>query len=267
MTKRLLLCTLLGALACQSIAEAQDSDADLAQDLTNPLANLITLPIQVNYDRGLGPLDAGKKWQASVQPVVPFEVNDDWNLITRTIMPVIWQDDVFADTGSQFGLGDVNLTLFFSPRQPAAGGLIWGVGPVLVLPTATDSKLGRKKWGAGPAGIALKMDGPWTYGILANHVWSFAGDNDRPNINNTFTQPFVAHTWPSAWTVSVQSESSYNWETENWSVPINVAVAKLQMFGRLPVSLQGGVGYWFESPAGAADDWRLRLQVNFVLPR
>jgi hypothetical protein len=264
--QRWLLLAALTAL-CSLPLRAQDSGADLAQDLTNPLASLITLPIQLNYDRELGPLDDGEKWQANVQPVIPFELNDDWNLITRTIMPVIGQDDVFPGTGSQFGLGDVNLSLFFSPRQPTAGGVIWGVGPVFVLPTATNSKLGGEKWGAGPAGVALKMNGPWTYGVLANHVWSFAGDDDRADINNTFAQPFVAYTWPSAWTVSVQSETNYNWEAETWSVPVNVAVAKLVMVGKLPVSLQAGVGYWFESPDGAADDWRLRFQANFVLPR
>lgn len=249
------------------LAEAQGNDADLAQELTNPLANLITLPVQLNYDRGLGPTDDGEQWRANVQPVVPFEVNDDWNLITRTIAPVIAQDDVLPGTGSQFGLGDINLSLFFSPRQPTASGVTWGVGSVLLLPTATDSKLGGKKWGAGPAGVALKLAGPWTYGVLANHVWSFAGDSDRSDINNTFAQPFVAYTWPSAWTFSVQSETSYDWENENWSVPVNAAVARLVKFGQLPVSLQAGAGYWFESPAGAADGWRFRFQANFVLPR
>lgn len=249
------------------IAQDEDAESDLAQELTNPLANLITLPIQLNYDRELGLLDEGEKWQANVQPVVPFELNDEWNLITRTIMPVIWQDDVFPGTGSQFGLGDINLTMFFSPRQPTAGGITWGAGPVLVLPTATDSLLGGKKWGAGPAAVVLKMAGPWTYGALANHVWSFAGDSDRPDINNTFAQPFVAYTWPSAWTFSVQSETSYNWETSDWTVPVNASVAKLVMFGKMPVSLQGGVGYWFESPEAAADDWRLRFQANFVFSK
>jgi hypothetical protein len=270
MTKRqwLIPAALAVLLACGATsAQAQDSESDLAQELTNPLANIVTLPIQLNIDSGLGALDDGDKWQANVQPVVPFELNDDWNLITRTIMPVIWQDDVFPGTGSQFGLGDINLTVFFSPRQPTASGVTWGVGPVFVLPTATDSKLGSKKWSAGPAAVALKMNGPWTYGVLANHVWSFAGDSDRPDINNTFAQPFVAYTWPSAWTFSVQSETNYNWETKNWSVPVNVAMAKLVMFGKLPVSLQGGVGYWFESPAGAADDWRFRFQANFVFSK
>jgi len=155
---------------------------------------------------------------------------------------------VIPGTGSQFGLGDVNLSLFFSPKQPSPGGVIWGAGPVLLLPTATNSKLGAEKWGAGPAGVLISMRGPWTVGALANHVWSFAGDNDRSNISSSFIQPFVSYTWPSAWTFSVTSESTYNWRSEKWSVPLNVTVSRLVRFGRLPVSLQAGTGYWLESP-------------------
>jgi hypothetical protein len=247
-------------------ADAAD-DADLAQELTNPIADLMTVPIQMNFDRDIGPGDDGTKITTNVQPVIPFDISEDWNLITRTIMPVIHQDDVFPGEGSQFGLGDINLSLFFSPKQPSAGGLTWGVGPVFLLPTATDSLLGGEKWGAGPAAIGLVLRGPWTIGILANHIWSFAGDDDRPDINNTFMQPFVAYTWPSAWTASLQTETSYNWETEQWSVPVNVALSKLVMLGRLPVSLQGGVGYWFESPDNGPEGFRFRLQANIVLPR
>jgi hypothetical protein len=248
-------------------ARAQDSDADLAQDLTNPLADLVTLPIQMNFDNDLGLADEGKKITTNIQPVIPFRMNEGWNAISRTIAPVIWQDDVFPGSGSQFGLGDMTESLFFSPRKPTDGGVIWGIGPILLLPTATNSKLGAKKWGAGPTAVALTMRGPWTAGALANHVWSFAGDSDRPDISNTFLQPFAAYTWPSAWTVSVQSESTYNWKIEKWSVPVNVAAAKLVNWGKLPVSLQAGVGYWLESPETAAEGWRFRLQANFVLPK
>jgi hypothetical protein len=136
-----------------------------------------------------------------------------------------------------------------------------------VLPTATDSLLGGKKWGAGPTAVGVALRGRWTVGMLANHVWSFAGDDDRPDINNTFVQPFTAYTWPSAWTASLQSETSYNWESEQWSVPVNAAVSKLAMFGKLPVSLQAGVGYWLESPDNGPEGFRFRLQANFVLPR
>ena len=264
MSRRLCAITLL---ALPAFSSADDSGADLAQELSNPVADLITVPIQMNIDRDIGPAEDGSKITTNVQPVIPFDINEDWNLITRTIVPVIHQDDVFAGEGSQFGLGDINLSLFFSPKQPTAGGITWGAGPVVLLPTATDSLLGGKKWGAGPAAVGLILRGPWTVGMLANHVWSFAGDDDRPDINNTFVQPFVSHTWPSAWTASVQSETSYNWESEQWSVPVNAAVSKLVMFGKLPVSLQAGVGYWLESPDNGPEGLRFRLQANFVLAK
>jgi hypothetical protein len=226
----------------------------------------MTIPIQMNYDRDIGPLDDGWKLRTNIQPVIPVGLNEDWNLISRTIVPVISQDDLFPDSGSQFGLGDINLSLFFSPKKPTSGGLIWGIGPVLLFPTATDSLLGAGKWGAGPTAVALTMLGPWTVGMLANHIWSFAGDGDRQDISSTFLQPFAAYTWPSAWTVSVQSESKYNWNTEKWSVPINVAVSKLVQWGKLPLSLQAGLGYWVESSDAGPEGFRFRLQANFVLP-
>ena len=223
--------------------------------------------MQMNIDRDLGPTDKGTKVQTNVQPVIPFDAADDWTLITRTIIPVIWQDDVFPGAGSQFGLGDLNMSLFFSPKAPSAGGVTWGVGPVILMPTATDSRLGAKKWGAGPAAVLLKTNGPWTVGGLANQVWSFAGDDGRPDISSAFIQPFAAYNTPTAWTFSVQSESTYNWKTERWSVPVNVAVAKLVRFGELPVSLQAGIGYWLESPPGGPEGMRYRLQVSLVLPK
>jgi len=244
-----------------------DSAADLAQELTNPIANLITVPIQINLDRNIGLDDNGKKLFINVQPVIPVDINDDWLLITRTIVPVIYQKDIFPDEGSQSGLGDINEQLFFSPKKPTASGLIWGAGAAILLPTATDSRLGSKKWGIGPSFIAIAMPGRWTFGALGNHVWSFAGDKDRIDISNTFMQPFVAYTWPSAWTVSMQTESTYNWELEQWSIPVNAAAAKLVKIGKLPVSLQAGVGYWVESPDVGPEGWRFRLQANIVLPK
>ena len=243
------------------------SDADLAQELSNPIADLITLPVQMNYDRDIG-VDDGYKIQTNIQPVIPFDMTEDVNLITRTILPVTYQEDIFPGAGSQFGLGDTSLTLFLSPKKPTASGLLWGAGPIVLLPTATESELGGKKWGAGPSAVALTMRGLWTIGTLVNHVWSFAGDSDRNDISNSFVQPFVSYTWPSAWTASIQSETTYNWETEQWSVPVNLAVSKLmKIAGKLPVSLQAGVGYWFESPDAGPEGFRFRLQANFVLPK
>jgi hypothetical protein len=255
-------------LSMQTAVVAQtESDAELAQELTNPIADIMTIPIQMNFDNDIGTNDEGSKITTNIQPVIPFEANKDWNVITRTIFPVISQDNIYPGSGSQFGLGDVLAQLFFSPRKPTSGGIIWGAGAVILLPTSTDSKLGGKKWGAGPAAVAITMRGPWTLGALGNHVWSFAGDSDRPDINNTFLQPFAAYTWPNAWTASVQSESNYNWKMEQWSIPVNVAASKLVFFGKLPVSLQAGVGYWLESPDTGPEGIRYRLQANIVLPR
>jgi hypothetical protein len=256
----------LPALAQEPSGEGAGGQADLAQDLTNPVADLVTIPIQMSYDQNIGPADDGWKLQTNIQPVYPFDLSSDWNLITRTIMPVIWQDEIVPGAGSQFGLGDITVSLFASPKKPT-NGVIWGVGPILYLRTATDQLLGAQKWGAGPSAIALTMRGRWTLGALANHVWSFAGNDDRDDLNNSFVQPFLAYTTPTAWTYSVQSETIYNWETRKWSVPVNVAVAKLVMMGKLPVSLQAGLGRWLTSPDSGPDGWRFRLQANFVLPK
>lgn len=253
----------MAATEATSLAQ-QGGDADLAQKLSNPLADLMSLPLQMNWDDNLGPLDQGSKLTTNFQPVIPFNLNDDWNLISRTILPVIYQEDIFPGSGAQFGFGDVLQNFFFSP---VGGDLTWGAGPVFLLPTSSDSLLGGRKWGAGLTGVVLKQFGPWTAGALGNHVWSFAGDDDRDDISNTFIQPFVSYTTESAWTFSLQSETSYNWESQDWSIPVNFAVSKMTKMGKVPVSIQGGVGYWLESPDAGPEGFRFRFQFTVLLPK
>ncbi len=227
----------------------------------------MSIPIQMNYDSDIGPLEDGWKLQTNIQPVIPVDVNENWNIITRTIIPIVNQEDIFPEAGSQFGLGDINLSLFISPQNSSGDGITWGFGPVLLFPTATDDLLGAEKWGAGPTAVALTVRGPLTVGMLANHIWSYGGDSDRDDIRSSLFQPFAAYTWPSAWTVSLQSETTYNWESEKWSVPVNLGASKLVNWGKLPVNLQAGIGYWFESPETGPDGFRFRLQATFVLPK
>ncbi|MQW69801.1 transporter [Sinorhizobium medicae] len=256
----------LAFLTAASPLRAQDSSADLAKKLSNPIASLISVPFQFNYDHGYGALD-GDKTTLNIQPVIPISLNENWNLISRTILPVTWQDDIAGPSGSQFGLGDVVQSLFLSPATPTESGIIWGAGPVFLIPTATDDLLGGEKWGAGPTVVALKQDGPWTYGVLANHIWSFAGNKERNDISSTFVQPFLSYTTPDAWTFALNTESTYDWKAEEWSIPINFTVSKLVKIEEQPISLTAGLRYWATAPDNGPEGLGIRLAVTFLFPK
>ncbi len=252
-----------GAFIAPPVALGQQSQQDLAKQLSNPVSSLISVPFQLNIDHDIGSDDAGDRMTLNIQPVVPLTLNDDWNVISRTILPVIDQQDIFPGAGDQFGLGDTVQSFFFSPKAPTAGGWIWGAGPVLLLPTGTDELLGSDQWGLGPTGVALKQVGAWTYGGLANHIWSVAGDDDRGDINSTFLQPFVAYATPQGWTFGANLEVTIDWENDTETVPINVFASKVTHLGGQLVQIGGGLRYYFDSPDSGPEGFGIRI--NFVL--
>ncbi len=253
-----------------TVAFAQDepttstTDADaLAKQLQNPIASLISVPFQGNFDFGYGPSD-GSRVVVNIQPVIPMGISEDWNLITRVILPVISQTDIFGESGNQFGLGDVTLSGFFSPKAPTSGGLIWGVGPVLSIPTATDDLLGSEKFGLGPTAVGLKQIGKITVGLLVNHVWSVAGSDDRADINNTFFQPFLAQNFPGGYAISLNTEVSQNWDADATTGTINIGGSKVIALGKQRAQIAAGPRIPYGN--GNGSDWGFRAQFTLLFP-
>lgn len=192
----------------------------LAKQLANPVSALIRVPFELNHDASIGPKDKGDRFTLNIQPVVPISLSDDWNLISLTILPVISQNDIIPGSGRQTGIGDIVQSLLFTPKAPTDSGWILGVGPVFLFPTGSDNLLTTDKWGAGPTAVALRQQGPWTYGGLVNHLWSFAGKDARSDVNATFMQPFVTYTNKDAMSITGSTEATYDWESEQWAVPV-----------------------------------------------
>jgi hypothetical protein len=247
-------------------AVAQDAAADLAKKLSNPIASLISVPFQYNHNEGLADGDGTQDF-INIQPVIPFSIGENWNVISRTVIPLVSLDGVPAGAGQTSGVGNVVQSFFFSPKAPTAGGLVWGAGPVFQLPTSSDDTLGPSQFGAGLTAVALVQKNGWTVGMLANHIWSIGEEDEYGKSSNTFLQPFVSYSTPRGTSVGLNTESTYNWVSEEWSVPINLSVSQIIKVSGRPVQLSAGVRYWADSPPGGPTGWGARLGVTYLFPK
>jgi hypothetical protein len=253
---------IIAALLLLPAAVTAQSAEELARQTQNPVSSLSSVPLQGNWDFGIGDRDATGSL-LNVQPVMPFAISGNTNVILRVIMPLLSQP---APDGTRInGLGDVVATAFFSPQR--VGRIIWGAGPVFHLPAATNAALGSEKFGIGPSVVALTQPGAFTIGLLYNQIWSVSGANDRDDINSMFVQPFLNYNLGGGLSAGATIEASANFEAdEAWTAPLIFNVTKVTVLGKRPVSFALGAGPTLTSPAGGAD-WRFRLVATFLFPR
>jgi hypothetical protein len=271
-TRNLLLTVLLsvsfGSLSIASegdgiIEPGENATEELARAAQNPVASMISLPFQNNTDFNYGPKDKTLN-TTNIQPVIPFELNDDWNVITRTIIPVISQPEMMPGQDRETGLGDTTFTVFFSPKDP--GKWIWGAGPVALIPTNTDDRLGADEWGAGASAVVLTMQGPWVVGSLFSNVWDIDGDTD---IDFFTWQYFVNYNMDDGWYLTSSPSITANWEADSgdkWTVPVGGGVGKIFRIGEQPMNASFQYFYNVEKP-DPVGDWSIRMQLQFMFPK
>ncbi len=254
-----------GAGAAEPAANEAESQEALAKAAQNPIAAMISVPFQNNFNFGIGPNNA-MQYNLNVQPVIPISLNEDWNLITRTIIPTINQPSPAPGVRSAFGLGDINPQFYFSPAKP--GGLIWGVGPTFTFPTATDSMLGTGKYSAGPALVALTIHGHWVVGAVANQQWSYAGWGNK-NVSAFLIQPFVNYNLPHGWYLVSSPIMTADWEassSDRWTVPLGGGVGKIFKIGKQAFNATLQAYGNVVTPINGAD-WQLRFQIQLLFPK
>ncbi len=262
-------CAAILGLAATGV-RAELSAEELAKLAQNPVGNLVSVPFQNNTNFNTGPL-SGTQNILNIQPVIPIELSKDWNLITRTILPLLWQPEFAPGQGSSFGLGDIQLSGFVSPSDPGPDGLIWGAGAVLQLPTNTDARLGNRNWGLGPTAVVLRLKkgDPWVYGVLVNNIWSLSSDKQGGRYNNFLLQPFLNYNFPGGLYLTSSPIVTANWEAasdQRWTVPLGGGIGKIFHLGKLPVNTQLGAYYNVVHPDDGAN-WQLRLQAQFMFPK
>ncbi len=256
------------AVLVSAPALAELSAEELAKLAQNPVGNLISVPFQNNTNLNFGP-QKGTQNVLNIQPVIPVSVNDEWNVITRTIVPVISMPSLYPGDDRSNGIGDTLFTAFLSPAKP--GSFIWGAGPVLQLPTNSDSQFGNKNWGLGPSVVALHLDkgDPWVYGVLMNNIWSLSDNHQGGSYNNGLIQPFINYNFPEGFYLTSAPILTVNWKAESsqrWTVPLGGGVGKIFHLGRLPVNTQLSAYYNVVTPDNGAN-WQIRAQVQFMFPK
>ena len=270
------LCAIIACLASAAVGAAADVD-EFTRATQNPLAHVISLPLQNNASFNIGPFDRTQN-VLNIQPVIPFQLGPV-TFASRTIIPVMWQPDVAAEAGTATGLGDINTTLFISPST--SGTVIWGVGPMISIPVASEENvakgMGYGKWGLGPSLVVLAQPHRWTIGLLLENGWSVAGDEKYDDVNAGLAQPFIIYNLGRGWNVTTSPQIVADWKRDSadrWLVPVGGGGGKLLHLGKLPINTSVQGYYYVVHPEVREDprlnvpypEWTLRASATFFLP-
>ena len=267
---RALLAVCVSVFAAPELQAQEDNLAAAAQ---NPIADIISLPLQFNFNRKQGP-NEDNGLVLNIQPVIPISFSENLNLINRLVIPYIDNSNVLTEGGvpkdqNFTGLGDIQYQGFLSPKAPTAGGWTWGLGAVIQAPTAQDDRLKSRKWAAGPGAVAILTKGPWVVGGVLYNIWSFAGDSDAPDINKMLAQPIVNYNLPSGWYLTSAPIITADWEKPNderWVVPVGGGFGKIVKFGKQPVNMQLSYYKNVRRPTNGARE-QVRFQMQFLFPK
>jgi hypothetical protein len=256
------------ALLAAVPAAAEMSAEELAKISQNPVGNLISVPFQNNTNLNYGP-EKGTQNILNIQPVIPIEIDRDWNIITRTIVPLIWMPALGPGDDRTNGIGDLQLSAFLSPANP--GHWIWGIGAIVQMPTNSNAELGNKNWGLGPTFVVLHLDkgDPWVYGVLINNIWSLTSDKQGGAYNNGLIQPFLNYNFDGGLYLTSGPILTVDWKADSsqrWTVPLGGGVGKIFHLGKLPVNTQISGYYNVVRPDGGAN-WQIRAQVQLMFPK
>jgi len=246
------------------IDPGENSQEELARAAQNPVSSLISLPLQNNTNFKYGPEEKTQN-VLNVQPVIPFEVSEDWNLITRTIVPIVSQPGFKPDQDRENGLGNVLFTAFLSPIH--SGDWMWGAGPAVQLPTSSDDQIAADEWAAGPSFVVLTMPGQWVVGTLVSQIWDISGDDD---IDFLTVQPFVNYNFEGGWYATSSPIITANGEADSsdeWTVPVGGGFGRIFRVGEQPLNAQMQAFYNVEKPDDIGPDWTLRMQLQFLFPK
>lgn len=248
-------------------AKTEQGGSDIAKAAQNPIARMISVPLENDFYPHTG-IDKENQYVLEIKPVVPITLSKEWNLISRTIIPVIQTPDLTPQISGTSGLGDIQESIFFSPSHAGPGGIIWGAGPAIVAPTATETIYGTGKTSIGPNVVILAIQGHWLYGSLVQNVWSVAGPKERADVNQFLMQPFVNYNLPHKWYLVSSPVITANWEVDSgrWLVPLGGGAGKIVRFGKVPVNIYGQFFGNAEYPKGTSE-WSARFQMQFLFPK